>query len=292
MQQILSAATVAAIGLSCKAYLHSGLCSITVRGLPHLLEALDSPERQNGQGLVTVSNHLSTLDDPLTWGILPARMYLQSHMTRWTLGASDIMFTNPVFSAFFRKGQVLETFRGTGVYQPALDTAIEKLRAGAWIHLFAEGKVCQPHTYATDPQTGFARLRRFKWGIGRIVMETPRPPTIIPMWITGFDKLMPEGRHAPWKYLPRPGARLSVTFGAPVPPAAVHDVLDATTRSDVVSGEVAEVQEEERQREVRIALTKVVQRAVEALGRQVSGDLLTGSGPGLQLSPPSPQKRT
>ncbi|KAI9439288.1 acyltransferase-domain-containing protein [Lactarius indigo] len=294
MQQILSAATVAAIGLSCKAYLHSGLCSISVRGLPHLLEALNSPERRNGQGLVTVSNHLSTLDDPLTWGILPARTYLQSHMTRWTLGASDIMFTNPVFSAFFRKGQVLETFRGTGIYQPAIDTAIEKLRAGAWIHLFAEGKVCQPHTYATDLQTGLARLRRFKWGVGRIVMETPRPPTIIPMWITGFDKLMPEGRNAPWKYLPRPGARLSVTFGAPVPPAAVHGALGATKRSNVVPGEAAEAQETRRRedREVRIALTGVVQRAVEALGRQVSGNLLTGPGPGLQLPLPPLQKKT
>jgi hypothetical protein len=38
-----------------------------------------------------------------------------------------------VFSAFFRKGQVIETFRGEGVYQPAIDTAIEKLRAGAWV---------------------------------------------------------------------------------------------------------------------------------------------------------------
>ncbi|KAH9036460.1 hypothetical protein EDB85DRAFT_2143039 [Lactarius pseudohatsudake] len=81
--------------------------------------------------------NIHEFDDPLTWGILPARMYLQSHMTWWTLGASDIMFTNPygcplprsrsVFSAFFRKG---ETFRGTGIYQPA----IEKLRAGAWMH--------------------------------------------------------------------------------------------------------------------------------------------------------------
>jgi hypothetical protein len=61
MQQILSAATVAAIGLSCKAYLHSGLCSITVRGLPHLLGALSSPERQSGQGVVTGSCFLFPL---------------------------------------------------------------------------------------------------------------------------------------------------------------------------------------------------------------------------------------
>jgi hypothetical protein len=114
-----------------------------------------------------------------------------------------------VLSAFFRKGQVIETFRGEGVYQPAVDLAIEKLRAGAWvrafmfvffvpcfviivfcfpppptthlnptpdrpcihiciyvqIHLFGEGKVCQSHTYQTDPHTGIARLQRFKWGM-------------------------------------------------------------------------------------------------------------------------------
>lgn len=56
MQQILSAATIAAIGLTCKAYLHSGLCSISVRGLPYLLDALKSPERAHGQGIVTGEN--------------------------------------------------------------------------------------------------------------------------------------------------------------------------------------------------------------------------------------------
>ncbi|KAI9461407.1 acyltransferase-domain-containing protein [Russula earlei] len=263
MQRFLSAATVTSVGLTCKAYLNCGLCSISVRGLPHLLDALNSPERQSGQGIVTVSNHLSTLDDPLVWGALPARTYLRPHTTRWTLGASDIIFTNPVFSAFFRKGQVVETFRGAGVYQPAVDAAIEKLRSGAWLHLFAEGKVCQSHTYRADPRTGVTRLQRFKWGIGRILMETPRPPTIIPMWLTGFDDLMPEGRRSPWKYLPHPGVRLSVTFGAPIPPAAVHATLG----------------EQEKKRvdvETRMALTDLVQRAVEDLGRKVSGDLLIG----------------
>jgi hypothetical protein len=50
MQQILSAATVTAVGLTCKAYLHSGLCSISVHGLPYLLDALYSSKRRNGQG--------------------------------------------------------------------------------------------------------------------------------------------------------------------------------------------------------------------------------------------------
>lgn len=38
-----------------------------------------------------------------------------------------------VFSAFFRNGQVLETFRGNGIFQPAVDTAIDKLNAGGWV---------------------------------------------------------------------------------------------------------------------------------------------------------------
>jgi monolysocardiolipin acyltransferase len=107
---------------------------------------------------------------------------------------------------------------------------------------------------------------------------------------------MPEGRRAPWKYLPRPGARLSVTFGAPLPHGSVRAALraaDATrpgpevdAMSVCAAGLQAHLhrgeQQQQQQRwqgrkvEVRIALTELVQRAVEALGRQVSGDLLTG----------------
>lgn len=40
-----------------------------------------------------------------------------------------------LFSEFFRKGQVLETFRGQGVFQPAVDAAIRQLNDGAWVSL-------------------------------------------------------------------------------------------------------------------------------------------------------------
>ncbi|KAF8897207.1 acyltransferase-domain-containing protein, partial [Infundibulicybe gibba] len=207
---------VASIGLTCKALLSLGFCqSVTVNGLPILLEALKSTKRNSGQGIITVSNHISTLDDPVTWGVLPTRCYLSSRTTRWALGASDIMFTNPVFSTFFRLGQTLETFRGKGIYQSAVDTAIQKLDQGGWVHLYGEGKINQPSAYPTDEQ-GIVRLPRFKWGVGRVLMETITPPVIIPMWLTGFEGLMPEGRAFPYKYLPRPGARLSISFGTPI----------------------------------------------------------------------------
>ncbi|KIK30847.1 hypothetical protein PISMIDRAFT_87035 [Pisolithus microcarpus 441] len=307
MSQLLSTAVIAATGLTCKAFLNSGLCSVTISNLAVLLDALQNQSRRKGQGLITVSNHLSTLDDPITWGILPSRCYMNPRTIRWALGASDIMFTNPVFSAFFRNGQVIETFRGEGIFQPALDAAIDKLNQGHWVHLFGEGKVCQPPRY---PQVnGVTHLQRFKWGVGRVVMEANVLPLIIPMWLTGFDKLMPEGRPFPSKYLPKLGVKLGVAFGDPIPPARIVALLDtmpnnrgnqapplqvsmifcwfwgieltlmcmhgqcgARYERSLVNDE-AIVQKREMDH-IRSEVTVIIQRAVEDLGRKLSGNRL------------------
>ncbi|KAH8987181.1 hypothetical protein EDB92DRAFT_1876845 [Lactarius akahatsu] len=117
-------------------------------------------------------------------------------MTRWTLGASGIMFTNPAFSTFFRKG---ETFRGTSIYRPAIDTAIKScaqargcIRPG--IFTFSSTFICcrarrytssqrgryASLTYATDPQTGLARLRRFMWSMCVPPSLAPAPKSMTP----------------------------------------------------------------------------------------------------------------
>ncbi|KAG2119087.1 acyltransferase-domain-containing protein [Suillus discolor] len=288
MAELLSTATITATGLLCKAFLNSGLCSITVSNLHILLDALRNDERRrHGQGVVTVANHISTLDDPLAWGTLPIELYLKSNTTRWSLGASEIMFTNPLFSAFFRKGQVLETFRGKGIFQPSVDIAIKRLNEGHWVHLFGEGKINQPPDY---PRTnGVARLPRFKWGVGRILMETAVPPLIIPMWLTGFDKLMPEHRSFPYKYFPRLGVRLGVAFGDPIPVEEITAALSARSYVPLVTedgtnsklsnelypgGCVGRTAHKRHMDVARSDVTATIQRAVEALGRRVSGDLL------------------
>ncbi|KAF7331787.1 Tafazzin family protein [Mycena kentingensis (nom. inval.)] len=243
------------IHLTCKAALNT-IASCSLHGLPHLQAALQS----RTTGLLTLSNHISTLDDPLAWGALPTKYFLSSRTTRWTLGASDVMFTNPLFSAFFRRGQVIETFRGAGIHQAAVDSAIQKLNERNWVHFFSEGKINQSDTYPVVD--GLARLPRFKWGVGRVLMESSALPTILPMWITGFDQVMPEGRRFPFNYLPRWGKHLSVTFGAPIDLAELEELRAA----------LQETQEQVAQ--TRSAVTAVLHDAVEALGRQVSGDLL------------------
>ena len=108
---------------------------------------------------------------------------------------------------------------------------------------------------------------------------------------------MPEGRRAPWKFLPRAGASLSVTFGEPLPAGVVSAALSVEQRMHVRglwhdgNGDGKHQRSQVKREagmdiEARIAVTELVQHAVEALGRQVSGDLLTG--------PPhqQPQQRT
>ncbi|KZT33355.1 hypothetical protein SISSUDRAFT_967590, partial [Sistotremastrum suecicum HHB10207 ss-3] len=158
-----SAITISSIGLICKSFLNLGFVpSIRIEGLHHLLDALNDTKRRNaGAGVITVSNHISVLDEPLTWGILPSSHYFSrdTKSMRWALGASDIMFTNPVLSEFFRAGQVIETFRGRGIYQPAVNDAISLLNSGEWIHLFPESKVFQGSSKSTSG------LGPFKWGM-------------------------------------------------------------------------------------------------------------------------------
>jgi len=38
-----------------------------------------------------------------------------------------------VFSKFFTLGQTLETFRGEGIHQAAVGTAIQKVNQGGWV---------------------------------------------------------------------------------------------------------------------------------------------------------------
>jgi len=187
-----------------------------------------------------------------------------------------------------------------------VDIALTKLNEGGWVHLFSEGKVNQSHNY--PQKNGVGHLPRFKWGIGRILMETTVLPTIIPMWLTGFDRLMPEGRSFPYNFIPRPGAKLSITFGDPIQAenimtalgvispklsaawssntmgtrrceAGEHNILGSVTADSEPTCKCNTAQHNTGPQEIdediiRSELTGIIQRATETLGRKVSGDSL------------------
>lgn len=115
---------------------------------------------------------------------------------------------------------------------------------------------------------------------------------------------MPEHRASPYKYFPKLGIRLGVAFGDPIPVEEImaalsaHSSMPLVTEGSVefnlsdklhrgarVGHTVMQAEERfvpgcERKRQldvVRSDVTAIIQRAVEALGRQVSGNLLNNS---------------
>jgi len=165
-----------------------------------------------------------------------------------------------------------------------VDTTIAQLDQGGWVHLFGEGKVNQTKHYPVSDQ-GIARLPRFKWGTARVIMEVRHLPTVIPVWLSGFEDVMPEDRPFP-RFLPRPGKALSVTFAPPMAPDDLGRVLnpwrdrslqelngvDASHRNAGTESPLAH--ESAEKIATRIALTDAIQREVEKVGYTVSGPLL------------------
>lgn len=97
-----------------------GLNKTEVHGLPRFLDLLKSRSdyKTRRKGLLTVSNHISVMDEPLMWGVLPLSFAaFHGYMNhRWSFGSHDICFKNSILSQFFTLGQVLPTHRGA--YSP------------------------------------------------------------------------------------------------------------------------------------------------------------------------------
>ncbi|KAK1659369.1 acyltransferase [Colletotrichum godetiae] len=267
--RMASSAIMGLTGAISRAFLYS-FHDVQTENQARFLEVLDkrraeTPER----GLITVSNHISVLDDPLIWGVLPLKYNMYCLSARWGLGAHDICFKNRAFKTFFTLGQVLPTYRLLhspygGLFQPTMTQAIRlvsgpgalfpfkaafeagnnetfsaptfyRSKHGAWVHVFPEG--C---THQNPERT----LRYFKWGVSRLILESDPAPQLVPMFIDGFSDIMPEDRK--WlRFLPRIGAKIRVFYGEAL--------------------EVGEAFKEQRQKWKRI-----VQKEVEARGKPLS----------------------
>ncbi|XP_072995986.1 N-acylphosphatidylethanolamine synthase isoform X1 [Typha latifolia] len=162
--------------------------------------------RPLGRPLITVSNHMSTLDDPLIWGFngFPSA---DAKLGRWVLAAEDICFKNKFLSYIFRLGKCIPITRGGGIYQEHMNEALEVLSAGGWLHTFPEGKVSQES----------APIRRLKWGTASLIVRAPVTPLVLPIIHSGFEKVMPEksffGRRPP---LPVCNKDIQIIVGEPI----------------------------------------------------------------------------
>ncbi|XP_068663655.1 uncharacterized protein [Aristolochia californica] len=198
--RMLQSLAVPVIGNVCHVFMH-GLNQIQIYGAEKLQHAL--LQRPEGKSLVTVSNHVASMDDPLVIAsLLPPSVLLDSNSLRWTLCASDRCFRNPMTSAFFRCVKVLPVSRGEGIYQKGMDMAISKLNSGGWVHIFPEG---------SRSRDGGRTIGSAKRGVGRLVMDADKIPIVVPFVHTGMQHVMPIGSS-----FPRIGKKVTVVIGDPI----------------------------------------------------------------------------
>jgi monolysocardiolipin acyltransferase len=145
--------------------------------------------RPKNKPLVTVSNHVASVDDPFVIAsLLPPKFLLDARNLRWTLCATDRCFKNPVTSAFSRSVKVLPISRGEGIYQQGMDIAISKLNNGGWVHIFPEG---------SRSRDGGKTMGSAKRGIGRLILDADTLPMVVPFVHTGMQDIMPVGASVP-----------------------------------------------------------------------------------------------
>jgi monolysocardiolipin acyltransferase len=286
----LSYQTILTVASLSRAFL-SGLNNVEVHGLPRFLDLLKSrcDYRTRKRGLLTVSNHISVMDDPLIWGVLPLSFHAyHGYMNhRWSLGSHDICFKNAFASHFFTLGQTLPVHRSVhspfgGPFQATMTEAVRMLgsinahtltyaphnnprlhekphdpswprdcidpfsdlpispsypsqpndhrfylapsryasNSYSWIHIFPEGMIHQSYDF---------RMRYFKWGVSRLILEPEECPDVVPMFIEGTDQIMHESRTWP-RFVPRAGKKVVVTFGKEVDTNAVFGDLRSRWR--------------------------------------------------------------
>ncbi|XP_067632255.1 tafazzin isoform X3 [Eurosta solidaginis] len=195
---IVSQIVITAVGLLAKFVL--GFMNKTiVYNKDRLLNVIG--RRPVGVPLVTISNHHSCFDDPGLWGVLPVKYVCNTFKIRWSMAAHDICFTNKFHSILFMFGKCIPVVRGIGVYQDAINLCIQKCALGHWVHVFPEGKVNM-----TKEQM------RLKWGVGRIIYESPCIPIILPMWHEGMDEVLPNTE----PYVLQWGKRVTLNIGEPL----------------------------------------------------------------------------
>lgn len=192
--------SIALVGMASKLIL--SLNKVELKGWDRLIKAIE--DRPKGVPLITYCNHTSTVDDPLLFGLLPTKLLLSHNQgkMRWSLGAKEILFINPLFSSFFSAGKVLPIERGAGLFQPSMLECHSLLKKGDWIHIFPEGQI-YPHSSQLGP---------FKWGIGHLIRGClNQNPIILPIRHKGLEDLKPL------KKFFRFGTHIKVKVGDAIP---------------------------------------------------------------------------
>ncbi|KAL4227032.1 hypothetical protein ACF0H5_015008 [Mactra antiquata] len=192
-------------------------------------------DESNGRGILSVSNHTSRLDDPLMWNMLNWKQLMNFHRFRWSTAAEDVCFDSRFSSFCMAVGKVIPLNRGSGVYQKTMDFCVDELNNGKWVHIFPEGAINLEQ-----------KAKRLKWGVGRLISDTPVTPLVLLIHHIGFERVFPnEGI-----LFPRYGQETSIYVSHPIDFSQEVEKLKSLMKS---------------QDEIRKHLTDIIQQKMAEL---------------------------
>ena len=241
---------IGSVGLLSKTFLQF-LCRFKVYHQERLLNQLSLSQGP----VITYANHISMMDDPLMWGSLPITLILSrthEHI-RWGLGASELLYRDPISSWFFSSGKVLPIHRGQGLDQPGMHQALLALRENQWLHLFVEGKIQTAPSAIQYP---------LKWGLAHLILryylETKQVPVVLPLILKGFDQILPLDTRL---QVPRPWKRAALFYGEPIASLTPH-LLEASYQ------DLAALPLPQRERRLRQGLSRLLYDSLARLHAQ------------------------
>ncbi|QDZ22237.1 tafazzin [Chloropicon primus] len=233
-----------AVGRFCQFWSSAMMNSCEISGREIMHKAILG--REEGQALITVSNHVSAIDDPFVTSLLvpeEALKPMESNRVRWVMCATDRCFKSKLSSAFFKAVQVLPVERGSGLNQTSMKVASKLMSKGGWIHVFPEG---------TRSTTG--EMLKMKPGVGQLVVNTvkelkggrccgdaamaedtealvaSKSPVIVPYYHQGMGELMGKGMK-----FPSVGTDLDVLVGEPI---EIGDLVESFVAGNMTEREM------------------------------------------------------
>lgn len=230
----------------------------------HATEAMYN--REAGVGLITVSNHVSAVDDPG----LPAALTswrttaLEPERVRWTMCATDRCYKHPITGPLLSYGKTIPIQRGKGLWQAFMDDAVDLLNEGEWLHVFPEGR-----------RTRDGSMLPLRPGVGRLIADSRTQPLVVPIYHRGMEQIMGVGGYNPVQ----PGNHVSIRCG---PPMHFHDLMEVH-RPDGIRGS------DESEKELYKAITARIEQELHRLEALAVHDIPLDSSSG--RAPEADQQR-
>lgn len=174
-------------------------------------------KRERGVPLITVSNHCSSLDEPLLFSAL-IPWPIKQWQLRYSLCNDNMFFVfGPIFAQlFFYAARGFPIWRSRSINQPSFKKFCDKARDGGWCHIFPEGRIWQPWKLKNTGR----KLGDLRPGVGKLVANcetSKQPPIVLPFYHTGMHRVLPQFPNSKKQSMPpKIGNTIRIRVGEPI----------------------------------------------------------------------------